>query len=105
MPTVTANLVATNFHFAAAVSNSTSDPATVTITKGTSTVSTVTVAEAMADFDALYATHCRNRSDAMDAAAPIGNAAPAGTGPGSAIGTPAMSATGIVLEMWLPCLK
>ncbi|MCA9679150.1 MAG: IgGFc-binding protein [Myxococcales bacterium] len=44
MPTVTANLVATNFHFAAAVSNSTSDPATVTITKGTSTVSTVTVA-------------------------------------------------------------
>lgn len=42
-PTVTANLVATNFHFAVAVSNTTAQTATVTVTKGATTVTTATV--------------------------------------------------------------
>jgi len=42
-PTVTANLVATNFHFAVAVSNTTNQSATVTASKGASVLSTVTV--------------------------------------------------------------
>ncbi|MBK8258414.1 MAG: hypothetical protein IPK82_37850 [Polyangiaceae bacterium] len=43
-PTVTANLVSTTFHFGVAVSNTTAQAATVTITKGAATVSTATVA-------------------------------------------------------------
>ena len=43
-PTVTANLVATNFHFAVAVSNTSGTAATVTATKGAATISTVVVA-------------------------------------------------------------
>jgi hypothetical protein len=43
-PTVTANLVGTQFHFAVAVSNTTASSATVTITQGASTISTVMVA-------------------------------------------------------------
>jgi IgGFc binding protein len=43
-PTVTANLVATKFHFAVAVSNTTASSATVTITQGANTISTVNVA-------------------------------------------------------------
>lgn len=43
-PTVTANLVATNFHFATAVSNTTSQMATVTVTDGPTTLATVQVA-------------------------------------------------------------
>lgn len=44
-PTVTANIVATNFHFAVAVSNTTANDATVTITQGPNTITTVTVAK------------------------------------------------------------
>jgi hypothetical protein len=43
-PTVTANLVDTKFHFAVAVSNTTSSVATVTVTQGASAVATATVA-------------------------------------------------------------
>ncbi len=43
-PTVTANLVATNFHFAVAVSNTTNQAATVTASKGAAILSTVNVA-------------------------------------------------------------
>jgi hypothetical protein len=43
-PTVTANLVGTQFHFAAAVSNTTANSATVTVTQGANTLSSVTVA-------------------------------------------------------------
>lgn len=42
-PTVTANLVATTFNFAVAVSNTTSQTATITVTKGAATVTTATV--------------------------------------------------------------
>ena len=43
-PTVTANLVGTQFHFAVAVSNTTANSAAVTVTQGANTISTVTVA-------------------------------------------------------------
>jgi hypothetical protein len=43
-PTVTANLVSTQFHFAAAVSNTTASSATVTVTQGASTIASVMVA-------------------------------------------------------------
>jgi IgGFc binding protein len=43
-PTVTANLVDTSFHFAAAVSNTSANSATVTVTKGANVIQTVTVA-------------------------------------------------------------
>lgn len=42
-PTVTANIVTTNFHFAVAVSNTSNTAATVTASKGASILSTVTV--------------------------------------------------------------
>src|SRR6185503_2889331 len=43
-PTVTANIVATRFHFAVAVSNTSATSATVTVTKGAAVVQTVVVA-------------------------------------------------------------
>ena len=43
-PTVTANVVGTQFNFAAAVSNTTANAAVVTVTQGATTVSSVTVA-------------------------------------------------------------
>ena len=43
-PTVTANLVGTQFHFAVAVSNTTANSAAVTVTQGNNTISTVMVA-------------------------------------------------------------
>jgi hypothetical protein len=43
-PTVTANLVGTQFHFAVAVSNTTANSAAVTVTQGANTISTVMVA-------------------------------------------------------------
>jgi hypothetical protein len=43
-PTVTANLVASNFHFAVAVSNTTASSAAVTVTQGANTLASVTVA-------------------------------------------------------------
>ena len=42
-PTVTANLVAANFHFAVAISNTTNQVATATISKGAAVISVVTV--------------------------------------------------------------
>ncbi|MCC6805943.1 MAG: hypothetical protein IT381_00855 [Deltaproteobacteria bacterium] len=42
-PTVTANVVPAQFHFAVAVANTKSDPANVKITRGAATVATVTV--------------------------------------------------------------
>jgi hypothetical protein len=43
-PTITANVVSANFNFAVAVSNTTSSPATVTVTRGANTVTTATIA-------------------------------------------------------------
>lgn len=43
-PTVTANIVGTNFHFAVAVSNTTANSAVVTVTQGATTLPPVTVA-------------------------------------------------------------
>src|SRR5205823_5443685 len=43
-PTVTANLVDPQFHFAAAVSNTSGSNATVTVTKGAATLQVLTVA-------------------------------------------------------------
>lgn len=70
-PTVTANLVGTQFHFAVAVSNTTASSAAITVTQGASTISTVMVAPSSVQVITLPWQLALKGPAALSAAAPM----------------------------------